>query len=226
MRQWRGLRPGVDASRRGESGDASPRNDGLVWRLWFCRDCRCRFGERDERWRGGRRAWSGCPNVFAGGESGGGLSDTGRTRTGRPRSLCQPAPADASSGPSRSGRGFVLVNQRGLQFVPRVQAIALGQTVRFTNQDGETHNVHVVSPGFAFNQSMAPGQFQDFTPDRPGVMRLACDIHHAHAGLRGRQPDALGAGLRSGGAVPARRSSRRPLHLDRLARDGRSAANG
>ena len=71
----------------------------------------------------------------------------------------------------------VLVNQRGLQFVPRVQAIALGQTVRFTNEDGETHNVHVVSPGFAFNQSMSPGQFRDFTPAQPGVMRLACDIH-------------------------------------------------
>ena len=97
----------------------------------------------------------------------------------------------------------VLVNQRGLQFVPRVQAIALGQTVRFTNQDGETHNVHVVSPGFAFNQSMSPGQFRDFTPDQPGVMRLACDIHMHMRGFRGGQPDALGAGLRSGGAVPA-----------------------
>jgi high-affinity iron transporter len=71
----------------------------------------------------------------------------------------------------------VLVNQRGLQFVPRVQAIALGQTIRFTNEDGETHNVHVVSPGFAFNQSMAPGQFREFAPSKLGVMRLACDIH-------------------------------------------------
>ena len=83
--------------------------------------------------------------------------------------------------PSQSSRaasaGVVLVNQRELQFVPRVQTIALGQTVQFTNQDGETHNVHVVSPGFAFNQSMAPGQFQEFTPAKPGVMRLACDIH-------------------------------------------------
>jgi len=71
----------------------------------------------------------------------------------------------------------VVVDQRGLQFTPRVQAIALGQTVRFTNQDRETHNVHVVSPGFPFNQSMGPGQDQDFTPDHPGVMKLACDIH-------------------------------------------------
>lgn len=71
----------------------------------------------------------------------------------------------------------VLVNQRGLQFVPRVRAIAPGQTVRFTNDDGETHNVHVVSPGFSFNQSMSPGQFHDFTPMQAGVMKLACDIH-------------------------------------------------
>jgi len=72
---------------------------------------------------------------------------------------------------------IVLVNQHDLQFVPRVQVLKLGQSVRFTNQDGETHNVHVVSPGFAFNQAMGPGHFQDFTPERPGVMRLACDIH-------------------------------------------------
>jgi high-affinity iron transporter len=77
----------------------------------------------------------------------------------------------------------VLINQRGLQFVPRVRAIALGQAVRFTNEDGETHNVHVVSPGFTFNQSMSPGQFHDFTPDKPGVMKLACDIHQHMRGF-------------------------------------------
>ena len=73
--------------------------------------------------------------------------------------------------------GVALLNQHGLQFVPRVRAIALGETIRFTNEDGETHNVHAVSPGFNFNQSMSPGQFREFTPTRPGVMRLACDIH-------------------------------------------------
>ncbi len=83
---------------------------------------------------------------------------------------------DASAG--RTGPAeVVLVNQRGLQFVPRVQPMALGETVRFTNDDGETHNVHVVSPGFTFNESMSPGQFRDFRPAQPGVMRLACDIH-------------------------------------------------
>ena len=40
-----------------------------------------------------------------------------------------------------------------------------------------------VSPGFAFNQSMAPGQFHDFTPAQPGVMKLACDIHQHMRGF-------------------------------------------
>ncbi len=70
-----------------------------------------------------------------------------------------------------------LINQRGLQFVPRVQAIPLGQTLRFTNEDSETHNVHVFSPGNEFNQSMAPGQPRDFTPGQAGVIQLACDVH-------------------------------------------------
>jgi high-affinity iron transporter len=78
---------------------------------------------------------------------------------------------------------LALVNQRGLQFVPRVQAISLGQTVRFTNQDGETHNVHVVSPHFMLNQAMSPGQPLDFTPTHAGVMKLACDIHHHMRGF-------------------------------------------
>jgi len=89
-----------------------------------------------------------------------------------------PMPAQVGEPPGQSRLAdVVLVNQRGLQFIPRVQAIAQGQSVRFTNQDAETHNVHVFARGMAFNQSMAPGQFRDFTPAEPGVMRLACDIH-------------------------------------------------
>jgi high-affinity iron transporter len=68
----------------------------------------------------------------------------------------------------------MLIDQRGLQFVPRVRAMTLGQTLRFTNQDAETHNVHI---GNDFNQSMSPGQAHDFVPSRPGVLRLLCDVH-------------------------------------------------
>ncbi|WP_435009841.1 FTR1 family protein [Tundrisphaera lichenicola] len=70
-----------------------------------------------------------------------------------------------------------LVNQHGLQFEPRVQVIRVGQTLRFTNQDAETHNVHILTPGFPFNRSMAPNVPADFVPDKAGVIRLVCDIH-------------------------------------------------
>jgi high-affinity iron transporter len=72
---------------------------------------------------------------------------------------------------------IALVRQRGLQFVPRVQAIPLGQAVRFTNEDNETHNVHVMSSGNDFNQSMAPGQPREFVPGKPGVLKIVCDVH-------------------------------------------------
>jgi high-affinity iron transporter len=82
-----------------------------------------------------------------------------------------------AAGPSSAPAEVVLVGQQGLQFAPRVQAVAPGQVVRFSNGDAETHNVHVISPGDDFNASMAPGQTRDFTPTHPGVVRLACDVH-------------------------------------------------
>jgi len=98
-------------------------------------------------------------------------------------------PADSAAPPKTSVHGsatteaqaqnaeVVLIDQRGLQFVPRVQAIQLGRTVRFTNADSERHSVHVDPPEFDFNQSMAPGEPRDWTPNRSGIVRLACDVH-------------------------------------------------
>ena len=80
----------------------------------------------------------------------------------------EPAPAGRVSNPSSplpaaavAGAEVALIDQHGLQFVPRVQAITLGQTVRFMNADAETHNVHI---GNDFNASMSPGQPRSFTP--------------------------------------------------------------
>ena len=93
----------------------------------------------------------------------------------------EPALAGDASNPSSprraaaaAGADVALIDQHGLQFTPRVEAIALGQTVRFTNADAETHNVHV---GNDFNASMSPGQPRSFTPPIPGVYTLLCDVH-------------------------------------------------
>ncbi len=70
-----------------------------------------------------------------------------------------------------------LVDQRGLQFVPRIQAMRLGQSLQFSNSDAETHSVHVLTPGFDFNRSMPAGESRTWVPEKAGVIRLACDVH-------------------------------------------------
>ena len=76
-----------------------------------------------------------------------------------------------------------LVNQKGLQFAPRVQAMRLGQTLRFSNEDAETHNVHVLASPLEFNQTMGAGKSVDIVPTKPGLLRLTCDIHHHMRGF-------------------------------------------
>ena len=70
-----------------------------------------------------------------------------------------------------------LVNQRGLQFEPRVQAVQVGQVIRFTNSDNETHNVHILTPGAALNESMGRGMHVDYPAKKPGLLRIVCDVH-------------------------------------------------
>src|SRR4051812_45876307 len=55
-------------------------------------------------------------------------------------------PLDGSTFPEKRTvpAKVALVNQHGLQFEPRVQVVRVGQTLRFTNQDAETHNVHIL----------------------------------------------------------------------------------
>ena len=71
----------------------------------------------------------------------------------------------------------LMVKQQGLQFEPRVQVAQVGQPIQFSNQDGETHNVHSATPGVTFSWSMSPNATQKFIPDQPGLVRLVCDVH-------------------------------------------------
>ena len=70
-----------------------------------------------------------------------------------------------------------LVNQRGLQFEPRILAVQVGRTVRFANADDETHNVHILTPGAALNQSMTRGATIEYVAAKAGLLRVVCDVH-------------------------------------------------
>jgi high-affinity iron transporter len=82
--------------------------------------------------------------------------------------------------PAKSGPANLelTINQHGLQFEPRVLLARVGQTIRFTNQDAEFHNVHSLNlRDYDFNRSMAPNVPAEFVPGKPGLMKLVCDIH-------------------------------------------------
>ena len=71
-----------------------------------------------------------------------------------------------------------VLDQRNLEFFPRVLAVRVGTTVRFPNNDRVFHNVFSFKDGKRFDLGMYPiGAVKLVTFDRPGVSRLFCNIH-------------------------------------------------
>jgi len=114
--------------------------------------------------------------------------------------LVRPAPQALSEGPPRETpdrrrsvvylerapqgafeepeRARVVLDQRGEAFLPYVLAIGVGTTVDFTNSDATYHNVFSLSKPRRFDLGRyARGQSKPVRFDRPGVVRVFCDIH-------------------------------------------------
>ena len=70
------------------------------------------------------------------------------------------------------------MDQRNETFVPHVLAIRTGTTVDFPNSDRIYHNVFSLSPTRKFDLGRyAVGRSKAVRFDRPGVVRVFCDIH-------------------------------------------------
>jgi plastocyanin len=70
------------------------------------------------------------------------------------------------------------MNQRNETFVPRVLAIMTGTTVEFPNDDPIYHNVFSLSRARGFDLGRyAAGHSKSVRFDRPGIVRVFCDIH-------------------------------------------------
>jgi len=71
-----------------------------------------------------------------------------------------------------------VLDQRGLQFHPRVLPILIGTTVDFPNRDNLFHNVFSYSRTKPFDLGRYPtGESRSVEFGRPGVVRVYCDIH-------------------------------------------------
>ena len=74
--------------------------------------------------------------------------------------------------------GRAVMDQRNEAFVPHVLAIMTGTTVDFPNTDKFYHNVFSLSKTKTFDLGRyAAGNSRPVRFDRPGIVRVFCDIH-------------------------------------------------
>src|SRR5712692_892400 len=74
--------------------------------------------------------------------------------------------------------GRAVMDQRNETFVPHVLAVTTGTTVDFPNSDKFYHNVFSLSKIRPFDLGRyAAGRSRPIRFDRPGIVRVFCDIH-------------------------------------------------
>jgi plastocyanin len=77
-----------------------------------------------------------------------------------------------------TGRAEASLDQRNEAFFPYVLAVQAGTSVAFPNDDRTYHNVFSFSKAKRFDLGRYPrGQSKSVRFDRPGVVRVFCDIH-------------------------------------------------
>jgi plastocyanin len=70
------------------------------------------------------------------------------------------------------------LDQRNETFIPHVLAIVAGTTVDFPNNDRTYHNVFSLSQTKSFDLGRyAAGRSKSVRFDKPGIVRVFCDIH-------------------------------------------------
>jgi len=71
-----------------------------------------------------------------------------------------------------------VMEQRDLRFSPYILPILVGAKVDFLNDDKVYHNVYSASAAKTFDLGLyAPGQQRSVTFDKPGVVRIQCNVH-------------------------------------------------
>jgi len=74
--------------------------------------------------------------------------------------------------------GRAILDQRNETFVPHVLAVTAGTVIDFPNSDKTFHNVFSLSKARRFDLGRyAAGRSKSVRFDRPGVVRVFCDIH-------------------------------------------------
>ena len=85
---------------------------------------------------------------------------------------------DAPPGSTPAPTSHVVLDQRNLDFAPRILAVRVGTVVEFPNNDRVFHNVFSFHDGKRFDLGLYPvGTMKRVTFDHPGLSRIFCNIH-------------------------------------------------
>jgi plastocyanin len=83
-----------------------------------------------------------------------------------------------ANAPASPALAKTVVDQKELQFIPRVIAVMVGKTVDFPNSDKTFHNVYSNSEAKKFDLGLyASGQSRSVNFDKPGVVKILCNVH-------------------------------------------------
>jgi plastocyanin len=84
---------------------------------------------------------------------------------------------DAPNAPRMAPQRF-LIEQRNMEFLPKVLVAPVGSTIELPNNDRVFHNVFSFTNGKPFDLGLYPtGTSKRITVDRPALSRLYCNIH-------------------------------------------------
>jgi plastocyanin len=87
-------------------------------------------------------------------------------------------PAKPLSGAPAEYYTHATMGQRDLRFFPHVLPVMVGSTIDFANEDKVWHDVYSTSQVKSFDVGLyAPGKAKKITFDRPGVVRILCNVH-------------------------------------------------
>jgi plastocyanin len=92
---------------------------------------------------------------------------------------------DSDSPSPEAATEVIEVTQRGYQFRPGIVAVPVGAQVSFPNEDNEFHSVFSYSPEKRFDLGRYRSDEQSplVMFDKPGVIRVYCEIHKHMRGL-------------------------------------------
>ncbi len=86
---------------------------------------------------------------------------------------------DAGNNGAGANSNIVEVNLKNFEFNPSTIVLSAGQTIRFVNQDGAAHDVHLIKDGIDFfpRTQINAGSTIDVEITEAGTYELICDRH-------------------------------------------------